>query len=270
MKLHLRHILNPVFLLSLFLLLLNDFVLKAYYHSWFTGKLSDVAGIIVLAQLFHFLVKEKWKLPAYFAAALCFACWKSAYSQPLIDSLNNLLAGLHAGRTVDYTDLLCCFVLVPLYFYEPEEIRLGFKPQLLSWPLLAITVFAICATSRARTFNGNYIFVHEIFKLKVSRAGLLKQLDKEQITYQRRDSVYIFAGDTFDCYELHNIRIAPDTVYAAFIGIHDLRKKTEVYINSLYLSKDPYAYHHMDFKAHKRWEKDHRLKAKSYFKKLDD
>lgn len=35
------------FLLALTLLLLNDFVLKETFANWFTGKLSDFAGLFV-------------------------------------------------------------------------------------------------------------------------------------------------------------------------------------------------------------------------------
>ncbi len=36
---------SPVLLGAVGVLLLNDFVLKAAFHSWLTGKLSDVAGL---------------------------------------------------------------------------------------------------------------------------------------------------------------------------------------------------------------------------------
>ncbi len=42
-----RHLRHPVVLTMLALWLLNDHVLKTYYGSWWTGKLSDVAGLVV-------------------------------------------------------------------------------------------------------------------------------------------------------------------------------------------------------------------------------
>lgn len=42
---------HPLFLISIAILLLNDHVLKGAYGSWWTGKLSDLAGL-VLAPLF--------------------------------------------------------------------------------------------------------------------------------------------------------------------------------------------------------------------------
>ncbi|MBQ0740775.1 hypothetical protein J9332_41515, partial [Aquimarina celericrescens] len=37
---------NPIFLISLGGLILNDWFLKAFFHNTITGKLSDFAGLI--------------------------------------------------------------------------------------------------------------------------------------------------------------------------------------------------------------------------------
>ena len=39
---------HPLFVLSLIALICNDFCWKYQYPNWFTGKLSDVAGLVVL------------------------------------------------------------------------------------------------------------------------------------------------------------------------------------------------------------------------------
>ena len=38
---------RPFFLLAIALLALNDHVLKQRYPGWWTGKLSDFAGVVV-------------------------------------------------------------------------------------------------------------------------------------------------------------------------------------------------------------------------------
>ncbi len=40
-----RNLGHPVFLLSVLLLLLNDWLLKPLFHNDLTGKLSDLAGL---------------------------------------------------------------------------------------------------------------------------------------------------------------------------------------------------------------------------------
>ena len=52
------------FLAALLLLLINDFLFKAAYHNWLTGKLSDVAGLF--AWTFFWCVvlparSERWR-----------------------------------------------------------------------------------------------------------------------------------------------------------------------------------------------------------------
>src|SRR5918995_4450814 len=43
----LRVLASPVFVLALVVLVLNDHVLKQAWPGWVTGKLSDVAGLVV-------------------------------------------------------------------------------------------------------------------------------------------------------------------------------------------------------------------------------
>ena len=42
-----RALASPGFVLALVVLVLNDHVLKQAYPGWVTGKLSDVAGLVV-------------------------------------------------------------------------------------------------------------------------------------------------------------------------------------------------------------------------------
>jgi len=46
---------NLAFIVGLGLLLLNDHVLKATYGNWFTGKLSDVAGLLIFPLFLQFV-----------------------------------------------------------------------------------------------------------------------------------------------------------------------------------------------------------------------
>ena len=94
---------SPGFLCGLFLLLLNDLILKATLHNWITGKLSGFAGLFVFP-LFWSALFPRFRLFVYFLTGITFFFWKSIYSQPLIDAWNGL-AVLPLARTVDATDL---------------------------------------------------------------------------------------------------------------------------------------------------------------------
>ena len=137
---------TPAFLAGLALLLLNDWVLKAEYGNWLTGKLSDFAGLFVFP-IFWTAIFPKHKRLIFTLVAAFFIFWKSPFSQFLIDRWNNL--GMwQIGRVVDYSDLLALSVL-PFAFKFCSRIQPA--PLLKLNPVLplAISVFAFAATSRA-------------------------------------------------------------------------------------------------------------------------
>ena len=55
---------HPIAIIAIILLVLNDHLLKAQYASWWTGKLSDVAGLIfvplLLAALMALVAPQQW------------------------------------------------------------------------------------------------------------------------------------------------------------------------------------------------------------------
>jgi len=108
---------TPLFVVSIALLALNDFVLKAAFHNWLTGKLSDISGLIA----FTVFACAIWPSRRWFVATIisaAFVLWKSPYSQPVIDLINSILP-FSLGRTPDYSDyialpggwLVCLFIL---------------------------------------------------------------------------------------------------------------------------------------------------------------
>lgn len=76
MNIQIRHILNPVFLGSLLILMINDLVLKSVYHNWLTGKLSDVAGIIVFVLFLSLFFMDQRRFVIFVLSSVSFALWK--------------------------------------------------------------------------------------------------------------------------------------------------------------------------------------------------
>ncbi|RYZ48588.1 MAG: hypothetical protein EOP49_18325, partial [Sphingobacteriales bacterium] len=137
---------HPIFLISLALLLLNDFYLKATFHNAWTGKLSDFAGLIVLP-VFIAALLPKLASRAALISGLLFVVWKTPLVSPLIDSLNKYTP-LTFQRIVDYTDYIALLVLPlthrlicgavnPGFFRFPRVQRFGYSV------LLLVTAFAI-------------------------------------------------------------------------------------------------------------------------------
>ena len=140
----LRSITNLPFLVCLSILLINDFYLKAEYHNWLTGKLSDVCGLYVFASFWTAIVPN-WKRTIYFTTAVVFVIWKSPYSQGFIDFFSDHIYVIH--RVVDFSDLISLLVLPIGFYYVPNRaLRLKLNPV----PIAILTVISFCATSVPR------------------------------------------------------------------------------------------------------------------------
>lgn len=137
------------FVSSLAVLLINDHVLKQAFPGFVTGKLSDFAGIAVVA-LPLFAAFPRHARAIYLAVAAAFLWWKSPASGSFITFVN-AVSPLNVGRTVDYGDLLALAIL-------PVCARVAAMPPggvvsadlLRRWalpPVLAATLFGVMATS---------------------------------------------------------------------------------------------------------------------------
>lgn len=144
-------------IVSLALLLVNDWYLKAAYGNWFTGKLSDFAGILLFALLaFAFLPHRKAAVALGICAA--FVWWKSPLAQPLIDAVH-FLGVSSFNRVVDHTDLIA-LVMVPLAWclvtrracgpWSPSTVR-----RAVFLPLFSLSVCSMVATTFA-THNNRF------------------------------------------------------------------------------------------------------------------
>lgn len=139
------------FVVSLLVLLLNDFWLKYAFPGVVSGKLSDFAGIGMVTMLLLAMCPRR-SLFVYLLVAAGFVFWKSPASQPLIDVLNAYLP-FPTARTVDYSDLLALLAM-PLYASAAQrsQVRVpgGLGRRLLMPPVAAATAFALMATSVPR------------------------------------------------------------------------------------------------------------------------
>lgn len=89
--------------------LLNDHVLKQHFASWWTGKLSDVAGLIVFPLVVAALIERRTRRPIEWAAAATVAFYGSINLVGLTDAATERFIGAFLGPvtlTMDPTDLL--------------------------------------------------------------------------------------------------------------------------------------------------------------------
>ena len=188
-QLHL--LVSPGFLGCLFVLLLNDFVLKQQFHNGLTGKLSDFAGLFVFP-LFLTALFPKLRSYIFFLVAFTFIFWKSSYSQPLIDSWNNL-SFFAIGRTVDSGDLFALLVLPFSHAYSRITSRALSSGAAILFVAI-ISVFAFTATSSRKetaAYNNEYQFqitktdlIQRMRQLPARKVGLhYAESDAFEITF---------------------------------------------------------------------------------------
>ncbi|MBO9658309.1 MAG: hypothetical protein J7527_05740, partial [Chitinophagaceae bacterium] len=104
MKRQYNLLLHPAFIISLFLLLLNDISLKYQFANTFTGKLSDFSGLFVFT-LFWIALFPANKKSIAFITAILFIWWKSPLSASFIYWWNETMF-FSVSRIIDYSDLL--------------------------------------------------------------------------------------------------------------------------------------------------------------------
>jgi hypothetical protein len=184
-------LLHPLFLFSLFLLLLNDISLKYEFHNGFTGKLSDFAGLFVFA-VFWLAILPRFRWQVVIITALLFIWWKSSLSSSFIQAWNEMMP-VPVTRVVDYWDLTA-LTMLPLAFllsrsnYDPKIRYRRFFIPLAG----CISLFSFCFTSAPRYglyySPPNQINFYGDFKTSKTEQQILEKLISKNISFHR-DSV---------------------------------------------------------------------------------
>ncbi|HET9387656.1 MAG TPA: hypothetical protein VFO67_21150 [Gemmatimonadales bacterium] len=142
------------------LLVVNDWILKAAYGNWWTGKLSDFAGLYAFPLLWSaFLPGRRAIIFALTGAGFLF--WKSPLSDPAIAAWNAL--GLWpVRRVIDYTDWIALLALVPAAraaTVSPASGRgrwLGVVRRAVAAGMAVCAAIAIMATSTAPSYHYDF------------------------------------------------------------------------------------------------------------------
>lgn len=181
---------SPAFVLAVAMLALNDWVLKSSSTlggNWWTGKLSDVAGLFAFPLFWAAFLPARWRRGIYGATAVGFLVWKSPFSGPALATWNGL--GLWpVARVVDYSDLLALLALVPSYRLARSRFGAGstrcpdpapapayvVRRRVKAVATATFAVAAFTATSRAATMD---LRRDEGFAFAASRSDVRAQLD---------------------------------------------------------------------------------------------
>jgi hypothetical protein len=160
MRTRLQHTLTTwPFLLSLVLLLANDWGFKRLWPGFISGKLSDVSGLLLLALLLLALWPQRaWRV--CLGMVLVFAWWKSEAASPFIAAVQSL--GLPwFGRTADTSDLWALAVLPLACWLTPRHARFALPGatlrRLITVPVASTTLLALMATSQAPVMQYEWV-----------------------------------------------------------------------------------------------------------------
>ena len=169
----------PSFVIAVFLLALNDHLLKAAIGSWWTGKLSDVAGLFAFPIFWSSLLPQRRRI-VFVATAVGFLIWKSPLSASPLASWNTL-GIMPLSRIVDYSDWLALVALIPAY----SVVRRRSARETLRAPrtlhrlgAIGVSVFALLtftATSAAPRLYA--VPTHEGYDVAASRGAIRAHLD---------------------------------------------------------------------------------------------
>jgi hypothetical protein len=164
---------NPIFIIAVILLVLNDWYLKQTYSNGFTGKLSDFAGLFAFPFLLSALL-PRHDVKLYFFTAVLFIVWKLPVIQPLIDVLNHIDIFVH--RTVDYTDYVALLILPVSWYLFDRSGSYPLKPVLLNG-LVAAAAFAFVATAQVPGKTTTFNHINKTYVFNCSKRELISRFN---------------------------------------------------------------------------------------------
>lgn len=199
-------LLHPVWILALVALVLNDHLLKDLFHTpWFTGKLSDFAGLIVAPTLLAALLRVRRRRGLWACTAAVVAVFSAINLSPAAaGAWGALMDAVAFGwvTTSSATDLVALPAApLGLYLLEPTMRRAASEhggPQsqgrkLATWSLAMIGGLACVATSPPpetpprgqQTFQARVALHNKTHELQVFRVRQLRDnitLDCERVS----------------------------------------------------------------------------------------
>lgn len=133
---------QPIFLCSLLLLILNDWLFKVLFHNFITGKLSDFAGLFAFPFFWSALFPKKIK-EIHLFTILFFVFWKSPFSDVFVNFIG-------AFRVVDFSDNIALIsVFISFQLSKKEYFILKLNPLILQLIML-LSCFSFIATTQKR------------------------------------------------------------------------------------------------------------------------
>lgn len=190
-KPHIQLLKTNWFLICLFTLLLNDFILKFLFPGILTGKLSDLSGLFIFPYFFSvFFLRQKKQI--YFSTAILFVFWKLSLSSILINWFNAFDI-VYLKRVTDLTDLFALIVLPISYKYFDRQLLKNESYNCFQVSVICfLAFFSFCATTIGEKEYQKKIFIGKAYKINANKELLFKKIQKfsQFSTLQLSDTVF--------------------------------------------------------------------------------
>lgn len=174
--------LSPGFLLAIFLLVLNDHVLKQLFHNGLTGKLSDFVGLFAFAVFWLAVLPRCLSKGVPIVVALLFVVWKTELAEPILSLIDGRLPWA-VDRVVDWSDFFALAILPVASRYSRVATGLtGFQLAPIGVGVLSLVAF-----------------------MATSKINVITYYEDDQPTYG-------FAEPAFALMEVINARFDPDPI----------------------------------------------------------
>jgi len=241
------YILNYIFIVCVFTLLVNDHYLKFRHTGWLTGKLSDVAGIIILPLILVYIF-PKFGKSAVALSAVLFLFWKSEFSQGIIDFYNQY-SFIGTSRIIDYSDFLV-FVFLPIPYYIIKHINELNTIKIRQINPLAVLIpsFAVLiATSPPASFyynrsNADLTCYNCTISINYSQDEILKKLKEQNIIFDSikpLEKSHLVKNQEVNFYKLNQLIIKKDTLRGLEFTMRTFKNgNTKIYFRGMHIAQD--------------------------------
>ena len=194
-KLNLNLFRANYFILSLVILLLNDFYLKYEFSNFLTGKLSDFACLFVFPYFISVFFSNRTK-EIYIFTFVFFIFWKLEISEQFIKFISEI-TNFAFHRTVDLTDLIALLIL-PIsyhYFHNKNKVQKENKNNNFALNSLigVVTIYSFLADTNPRQEAKVKIKSVKEFKIQISKEQILNNLViNHETNILETDSLFTF------------------------------------------------------------------------------
>ncbi|WP_462250863.1 hypothetical protein [Ferruginibacter sp.] len=197
---------HPAFILSVLLLITNDWLFKVSFHNFITGKLSDFAGLFAFP-FFLSTVFPRLKKPLHVFTGVLFIFWKSDLSQPIINLLNSIY--IPVNRTIDFGDNIALISVIFSYIFFNTCTQPYIAKPIFIKVIAIVSCIAFMATSVPPRDLRKFIAIDKEYPFNFSKRELLSRLNsvqlKEinqankvsgQVDFDSETNVFHFHGET--------------------------------------------------------------------------